>query len=324
MFSVGYMFLSLIGYIFTDWQDQMIIITFAPCLYIFIFYWILPTSAPWLFSVGKTAEGRKTVQNWSTKFPTANIDEIFIDELEYSVQTKMGNEPAGNYSQLDLFKTPKMRIVTIVEMYQWFATTLVYYGLSFGAGNLSGSVLMNNFFNGLVEFVAYLCLPPFIDLEAIGRKYGTVVTMGIGATGCILTGVFDSLSEGDEESTYAMLKTVFALVGKFGVSGTFGIVYIHASELYPTPIRGIGVGISSAGGRVGGILAPLINSLYSSYSWLPYIIFGALGILQVITVFLLPETLGVPMLTTIEEAEEFYRKGKVNNSTNSNEKTVEN
>jgi len=60
-----------------------------------------------------------------------------------------------------------------------------------------------------------------------------------------------------------MLKKVFAYVGKFGVAGTFGIVYIHASELYPTPIRGIGVGISSAGGRIGGILAPLINALHA-------------------------------------------------------------
>ena len=59
----------------------------------------------------------------------------------------------------------------------------VYYGLSFGAGNLGGSVLMNNFLNGMVEFVCYIFLPFFIDLKMIGRKYGTVWTMGIGAIG---------------------------------------------------------------------------------------------------------------------------------------------
>jgi len=51
---------------------------------------------------------------------------------------------------------------------------------------------------------------------------------------------------------------------------------------------------------------------------LPYIIFGVLGIFQVLTVLLLPETLGVPMLTTIEEAEEFYKKGKVDSSKKEN------
>ena len=83
-----------------------------------------------------------------------------------------------------------MRRVTFLEMYQWFATTLVYYGLSFGAGNLAGSILMNNFYNGLLEFTSYLILPYLIDWKRIGRKYGTVVTMSIGAIGCIGAGIF--------------------------------------------------------------------------------------------------------------------------------------
>ena len=62
--------------------------------------------------------------------------------------------------------------------------------------------------------------------------------------------------------TYDLAKKGFAFIGKFGVAGTFGIVYIYACELFPTPVRGIGVGISSAAGRVGGIIAPLINTLH--------------------------------------------------------------
>ena len=89
-----------------------------------------------------------------------------------------------------------MRRVTFLEMYQWFATTLVYYGLSFGAGNLAGSILMNNFYNGLLEFTSYLILPYLIDWKRIGRKYGTVVTMSIGAIGCIGAGVKPSMIQG--------------------------------------------------------------------------------------------------------------------------------
>ena len=74
-----------------------------------------------------------------------------------------------------------MTRITILAMYQWFATTLVYYGLSFGAGNLAGSVLQNNCYNGLLEFVVFAILPFLIDLKKIGRKYGTVITMGIGS-----------------------------------------------------------------------------------------------------------------------------------------------
>ena len=63
---------------------------------------------------------------------------------------------------------------------------------------------------------------------------------------------------------------------------------------------GIAVGLCSAGGRIGGTSLP----------WLPYAIYGSMSIFQVITVTRLPETLGKPMLTSIDEAEEFYKNIK--------------
>ena len=105
-------------------------------------------------------------------------------------------------------------------------------------------------------------------------------------SGCILTAVFDYLLIDDPSSDgNATAKMICAVVGKFGVAGTFGIVYVHASEMYPTPVRGVGVGLSSAGGRIGGILAPIINGLGKTTSWLPFVVFAALGIVQVITGF---------------------------------------
>ena len=57
IFSVGYMLLSLIGYLLSDWQDQMIVILLAPLLYIPI-YLYLPTSIAWLFSSRKFDQAR--------------------------------------------------------------------------------------------------------------------------------------------------------------------------------------------------------------------------------------------------------------------------
>ena len=146
------------------------------------------------------------------------------------------------YTQADLFKcgTGRLRI-TVLCMYQWFATTLVYYGLSFGAGDLGGDLLMNNFINGLLEFICYIFLPFIIDIRCIGRKYGIIITMTIGVLGCLFSAIFGEVATAQEDedvaNTYTMLKSIFAFVGKFGVSGTFGVIYVHASELYPTPVR---------------------------------------------------------------------------------------
>ena len=85
----------------------------------------------------------------------------------------------------------------------------------------------------------------------------------------------------NESDTFAILATVFSIIGKFGIAGTFNIVFIHASELYPTPVRSIGVGIANAAGRFGGTLAPIVNAAAGNMSYLPMVIFGALGAFQV-------------------------------------------
>ena len=54
---------------------------------------------------------------------------------------KKSDRTIKNYSQYELFKRPKMRIITISLMCIWFVVTLVYYGLSLNVGALAGVVL---------------------------------------------------------------------------------------------------------------------------------------------------------------------------------------
>jgi len=337
LFSLGYISLSFVGYLCRDWRDQMIVIALMPTAYLLIFFWLLPKSARFLFSAGRNEEAKQSLKRIATHFPKKQIDDDFINQVEYSTQLDMAQKSGDEtvYSQADLFKEPGIRRITLFCMYQWFATTLVYYGLSFGAGDLGGSLLVNNMLNGLVEFVCYIFLPAFIDIKCIGRKYGVIITMAIGVLGCFLSAAFGEVSQdyldeatesGFDETgeLYDGLKRLFAIVGKFGVSGTFGVIYVHASELYPTPVRSIGVGMASACGRIGGVLAPLVNGLSKSIGWLPMVIFGVLGSLQVLSTFWMPETLGIQMLATLDQAEDFYqgkqRSNQVADDTDTNSK----
>ena len=61
-------------------------------------------------------------------------------------------------------------------------------------------------------------------------------------------------------------------------------------------------------GRIGGILSPQINQLYLSVPWLPPLIYGCVCIVGGALSLILPETAGRPLLNTISEAEEFYRR----------------
>lgn len=46
------------------------------------------------------------------------------------------------------------------------------------------------------------------------------------------------------------------MLGKFGITSAFSIVYVYTAELYPTVVRNMGVGASSMASRLGSILSP--------------------------------------------------------------------
>ena len=64
--------------------------------------------------------------------------------------------------------------------------------------------------------------------------------------------------------------------------------------------------MGSMAGRIGGIVAPLLTGI-TSMPWLYPLIFGVLCVLAGFLILFLPETAGKPMLSTIEEAEAYYR-----------------
>lgn len=46
------------------------------------------------------------------------------------------------------------------------------------------------------------------------------------------------------------------MLGKFGITSAFAMVYVYTAELYPTVVRNMGVGASSMASRLGSILSP--------------------------------------------------------------------
>lgn len=65
------------------------------------------------------------------------------------------------------------------------------------------------------------------------------------------------------------LATALVMVGKFGVTAAFSMVYVYTAELYPTVVRNMGVGVSSTASRLGSILAPYFIYLGRSHGRRP-------------------------------------------------------
>ena len=100
-------------------------------------------SNAWLYATKKFDEGRVGVKHFAEKV-NVEVDEGFLDELQYSVEQKMSSGAAVTYTQADLFKRPGMKKTTFIELTQWFSTKMVYYGLSLSAGGLGNLILFRN------------------------------------------------------------------------------------------------------------------------------------------------------------------------------------
>ena len=98
-------------------------------------------------------------------------------------------------------------------------------------------------------------------------------------------------------------QITLSLIGKFGATASFAIVFVYTAEMFPTEIRSTAVGASSLCGRIGGILAPQIAMLSTVWDPLPLLVMGTGSFIGGILVFIfLPETLGKKLPDSMQEA----------------------
>jgi OCT family organic cation transporter-like MFS transporter 4/5 len=133
-------------------------------------------------------------------------------------------------------------------------------------------------------------------LNRYGRKIPLVMFMFISAVVIILIPVF--------YKTYPYASCAFYLIAKYSISAAQLTCMIFTTELYPTPMRGTGVGLSASIARLGGVWAPQINVLSSTLGfYVPYIVFSSFSLIAGFLALVLPETLNKSLPENIVDAE---------------------
>ncbi|XP_072021064.1 organic cation transporter protein-like [Amphiura filiformis] len=220
----------------------------------------------------------------------AELPEKLFDEHEHiQMQAEKGRQGNTDGS----FRTPNLRCKTLNLFYNWFVNNMVYYGLSLSTSGLGVNAYLAAFVSGAVEIPAYLSC--WFILDRFGRRLPISTYLLVAGVACIISTFFPP----------GVGRTIVAMIGKFAVTASFSVVYIFSAEIYPTPVRSIGMGMSSMCARISGVIAPFILILGNYWEQLPFVIFGANSIIAGLLALFLPETHGTNLPETLVEGEEF-------------------
>ncbi|XP_076617943.1 solute carrier family 22 member 13-like [Chaetodon auriga] len=284
-FSTGLMVLSGVAYLIPNWRILQLVL-FSPLLLVLgLFYWLLPESARWLVTQGKSEEAKKQLLR-AARVNRRTITDDHLDKLEMEASPKRRN-------MLDIFRISYLRKRTLIMGFDWFAVSLLYYGLSLNVGSFGLNIYLTQFIFGLVEVPANL--GGLALIQRFGRKICQASFLFAGGAACLFVlAVPNDLPE---------VGTTIAVLGKFAATAAFSTAYVYAAELYPTVLRHSGVGLNSMCARVGGILAPLIRLLEVYHYTIPMLIYGIIPIAAGGFSLLLPETLNVELQDHTEDKE---------------------
>lgn len=133
----------------------------------------------------------------------------------------------------------------ICLLFLWIVAAFDYFLINFQLKYIEGDIYTNTIVSSVSEVIAYLTSGALY--ERIGTKISFVGSFIIAIIGSLLL-----ITLGDSNKT---LIPVFVLGSKFGISGSFNVVYL-ANTLFPPIYSSTTFGVCNFVARLASMLAP--------------------------------------------------------------------
>ncbi|XP_059062086.1 organic cation transporter protein-like [Achroia grisella] len=312
MFILGGVSVTLLYWWLQNWRYLLFII-YTPAVFVIIYMWTLTESFRWFFSKGRYEEALNVLSR-SEKINNAYISKDHYDQVEkHATQQR----DARKCESLETNQSSFKQVLTSAMIWKrlficsflWISSTLVYYGLSINAIELSGNSYLNYIVILVIEAPANVC--KLIFLDRYGRKR-------VIATAFLLTALILVSYGFVPVGTWSL---IVYLGGKFFITLAYNSLYVFAAEVFPTNYRTTLLAMCSTIGRIGSTVAPQTPLLARFYDYLPTILFGVMAGLSAFLVLTLPETNNMKLPDSLKEAQDQEKTAQNNEAKNTETKT---
>ncbi|XP_063381904.1 organic cation transporter-like protein [Cydia fagiglandana] len=277
-YTIGMVMQALMAWAVPYWR-HLTLALYIPQLITITYFFIMPESVRWYLSKGRYTEAEAQLK-MAAQMNRKTMSERSLQSLKKSTEEerrmalKKQKEP---WLVTLVFQHKPILLRCIIAPVWWITTVLVYYGLSMNAVNMSGNKYLNYMAVGAVEIPGFWTAVLLFD--RIGRKPLFIGAFWICAA-CQIGFIFMP------DGFYGLSLAVY-LLGKYTISIVVTSLYIFTNELFPTQFV-----------------------LFASMVWehLPFVLFGTLAAISGLLVLLAPETKGIPLPDTMQEAAELGSK----------------
>ncbi|XP_061693871.1 solute carrier family 22 member 7-like isoform X2 [Syngnathoides biaculeatus] len=221
--SLGNMLLAALAYLVNAWRPLIVTVT-APLALAVLTWWWVPESARWLLANGKAEEAHLYLD----KCARANNRPKFLSAVKLEALSRLEmSDKNKKFSLLHLFKTPKLRQISLVTGIAWYGTAVTYYGISLNLDGFGLNVYLTQFVYAAIEVPAKLLI--YVLVDRIGRRACLAGTM-------VLTGTCIGINILVPRALW-LVRSAVAILGKGLSEASFTTIYLYTIELFPTVLR---------------------------------------------------------------------------------------